>query len=167
MGTSLCVLSPMISASCISQEDVRNEDEDVAKDLENDPTQVSSSMASSPCQEAMFHEESIRVATITTVEDSSIHSTPFSSMSSIMNGEDVFLVDVHREPSLEDGFSSHESIGSKYGEVWMSSEDLSLLHTIFSCIPPPSLVEFLQVRMKMENPLLSQWHIWDSCSTFL
>ena len=49
-----------------------------------------------------------------------------------MNGEDVLLVDVHSEPSLEDGFSSHESIGLKYGEVWMSSEDLSLLLTIFS-----------------------------------
>ena len=31
MGTSLCVL-PMISASCISQEVVRNEEEEVAKD---------------------------------------------------------------------------------------------------------------------------------------
>ena len=43
-------------------------------------------------------------------------------MSSVMNGQDVLLVDVHSEPSLEDGFSSHESIGSKDGEVWMSSE---------------------------------------------
>ena len=88
-------------------------------------------MASSPCQEAMFHEESIRVVAITTAEDVSIHSTPFSSMSSIMNGEDVLLVYVHSEPSLEDGFSSHESIGSKDGEVLMSSEEISLLHTLF------------------------------------
>ena len=64
-------------------------------------------MASSPCQEAMFHEESIRVAAIITVEDLSIHSTPFSSMSSVTNGEDVLLVDVHSEPSLKDGFSQH------------------------------------------------------------
>ena len=65
-------------------------------------------MASSPCQEAMFHEESIRVASITTAEDL---LSPFSSMSSVTNGQDVLLVDVHSEPSLEDGFSSHESIG--------------------------------------------------------
>ena len=52
-------------------------------------------------------------------------------MYSVNNGKDVLLVDVHSEPSLEDGFSSHESIGSKDGEVWMSSEDLSLLHTSF------------------------------------
>ena len=52
-------------------------------------------------------------------------------MSSVMNGKDVSLVDVHSEPSLEDGFSSHESIGSKDGEVWMSSEYIALLHTIF------------------------------------
>ena len=58
MGTSLCVL-PMISASCISQEAVRNEEEEVAKDSTNYPTQVSSSMASSSCQEAMFHEDNI------------------------------------------------------------------------------------------------------------
>ena len=58
MGTSLCVL-PMISASCISREVVRNEEEEVAKDLANDPTQVSSSMASSPYQKAMFHEDRI------------------------------------------------------------------------------------------------------------
>ena len=56
---------------------------------------------------------------------------PLSSMSSVANGEDVLLVDVHSEPSLEDGFSSHESIGSKDGEVWMSIEYLSLLQTIF------------------------------------
>ena len=49
----------MISASCISQEVVRNEEEEVAKDSANYPTQVSSFVASSPCQEAMFHEESI------------------------------------------------------------------------------------------------------------
>ena len=88
-------------------------------------------MASSPCQEAMFHEESIQVAAITTAEDLSIHSTPFSSMFSVTNGQDVLLVDVHSEPSLEDGFSSHESIGLKNGHVWMSTEDLSLLHIIF------------------------------------
>ena len=52
-------------------------------------------------------------------------------MSSVTNGEDVLLVDVHSEPSLEDGFSSHESICSKYGEVWMLREYLSLLHTLF------------------------------------
>ena len=51
--------SSMISASCISQEVVRNEEEEVAKDSGNDPTQVSSSVASSPCQEAIFHEDSI------------------------------------------------------------------------------------------------------------
>ena len=126
MGTSLCVL-PMISASCISQEAVRNEEEEVAKYLANDLAQVSSSMASSPCQEDMFHEDSIRVASITNAEDLSIHSTPFSSMSSITNDVEVFLVDVHSEKSLEDGFSSHESIGSKYGEVWMSSEYISFI----------------------------------------
>ena len=59
MGTSLCVLSPMISASCIIQEVVRNEEEEVAKYSTNNPTQVSSSVASSPCQESMFHEDSI------------------------------------------------------------------------------------------------------------
>ena len=48
-------------------------------------------------------------------------------MSSVMNGQHVLLFDVHSEPSLEDGFSSHESIGSKYGEVWMSSEGISLI----------------------------------------
>ena len=83
-------------------------------------------MDSSPCQEAMFHEESIRVAAITTTKYLSIHSTPFSSMSSVTNGEDELLVDVHSEPSLEDGFSSNESIGSK-----------------MEMFPPPSLVEFL------------------------
>ena len=120
MGTSLCVLSLMISTSCISQEVVQNDEEEVARDSANDPTRVSSFVASSSCQEAIFHEDSIRVAAITTAEYLSIHSTPFSSMSSVTNGEDVFLVDVHSEPSLEDGFSSHESIGSKDGEVWMS-----------------------------------------------
>ena len=99
MGTSLCVL-PMISSSCISQEAVQNEEEEVAKDSTNDPTQVSSSVASSLCQEAMFHEESIQVSTITTAEYLSIHSTPFSSMSYVTNGEYVLLVDVHSEPSL-------------------------------------------------------------------
>ena len=49
MGTSLCVL-PMISTSCISQEAVRNEEEEVAKDSTNDPAQVSSFVVSSPCQ---------------------------------------------------------------------------------------------------------------------
>ena len=52
-------------------------------------------------------------------------------MSSVMNGEEVLLVDVHSEPSLEDGFTSHESIGSKYEEACMSSEDISLLHIVF------------------------------------
>ena len=50
-------------------------------------------------------------------------------MSSVMNGQDVLLVDVHREPSLEDGFSSHESIGSK-------NEDVS--STITSRVPSSS-----------------------------
>ena len=58
MGTSLCVL-PMILASCISQEAIQNEEEEVSKDSANYPSQVPSSVASSPCQEAMFHEESI------------------------------------------------------------------------------------------------------------
>ena len=49
MGTSLCVL-PMILASCISQEVVQNEEEEVAKGSANYPTQVSSPMDSSPCQ---------------------------------------------------------------------------------------------------------------------
>ena len=40
---------------------------------------------------------------------------PCSSMSFVTNGEDVLLVDVHSETSLEDGFSSHESIGLKDG----------------------------------------------------
>ena len=69
----------------------------------------------------MFHEERIRVASITTIE---YLLSPFSSMSSVTNGKDVLLVDVHSEPSLEDGFSSHKSIASKKGDVWMSSEDL-------------------------------------------
>ena len=101
---------------CISQEAVQNEEEEVAKDSTNFPTQVSSFVASSPCQEAMFHEESIQVASITSAEDS---LSPFSSLSSVTNGKDVLLVDVHSKPSLEDGFSSHESIGLKNGEVWM------------------------------------------------
>ena len=49
----------------------------------------------------------------------------------VTNGEDVLLVDVHSEPYLEDSFSSHVSTGSKDGEVWMPSEDISLLHTLF------------------------------------
>ena len=53
-------------------------------------------------------------------------------MSSVTNGEDVLLFDVHSESSLEDGFFSHESIGSKYGEVWISSEYLSFLHNILT-----------------------------------
>ena len=117
MGTSLCVLPPMILTSYISQEVVRNEEEEVAKYLTNDPSQVSSSMASSPCQEAIFCENSIRVIAITIAKYLSIHSTSFSSMSFTTNREDVLLVDVQSEPSLEDGFISHESIGSKYGEV--------------------------------------------------
>ena len=38
-------------------------------------------------------------------------------MSSVTNGKDVFLVDVHSEPSLQYGFYSHESIDSKNGDV--------------------------------------------------
>ena len=59
MGISLCVLPPMISASYIPQEDVRNAKEEVAKDSTNDPTQVSSFVDSSPYKEAIFHEDSI------------------------------------------------------------------------------------------------------------
>ena len=99
MGTSLCILH-MVLTSCISQEAVQNEEEEVAKYSSNDPTQDSSSGDSSSCQEAMFHEESILVSSITTVEYLSIHSTPFSSMSFVMNREYVLLVDVHSEPSL-------------------------------------------------------------------
>ena len=132
MGTSLCVLPPKILASCISQEVVRNEEEEeVARDSTNNPTHVSSSVASSLYQETIFHEDSIRVASITIAEELLIHSMSFSSMSSVTNGEYVLLFDVHSESSLEDGFFSHESIGSKYGEVWMSSEYLSLLHILF------------------------------------
>ena len=56
----------------------------------------------------------------------------FSYMSSIMNDEDGFLVGDHIEPSLEYAFSSHESIGLKYGqgEVCKSSEAISLIYTI-------------------------------------
>ena len=68
-------------------------------------------MAPSPCQEAMFHEYIIQVIAITAPKYLSIHSTIFSSMSLFTNGKDVLLVDVHSEPYLEDGFSSHESIG--------------------------------------------------------
>ena len=57
----------------------------------------------------------------------------FSSMSSITNVEDVFLFCDHSKTSLEDGFSSYESIGSKdgQGEAWNSCEDISLLHALF------------------------------------
>ena len=60
----------------------------------------------------------------------------FSSMSSITNHEDGLLVGDHSEPCLEDGFSSHESIGSEHGqgEVWNSSEYLSLIHTFASYV---------------------------------
>ena len=51
MGTSLCALPPMISASYISQEAIRNEEEELAIDSTNDPTQLASYVASSPCQE--------------------------------------------------------------------------------------------------------------------
>ena len=56
----------------------------------------------------------------------------FSSMSSITNDEYGLIVGDHSDPFLEDIFYSHESIGSKYGqgEVWKSSEDLSLIHTL-------------------------------------
>ena len=68
MGTSLCVLPPNILASCISQEVVWNEEEEVDKDSTNDPTQFCSSVCSSIFQEAIFHEYSIRVVSITIVE---------------------------------------------------------------------------------------------------
>ena len=57
----------------------------------------------------------------------------FYSMYSITNYEDGLLVGDHSEPSLEDGFSLHDIIGLKHGqgEVWKSSEYLSLLHTLF------------------------------------
>ena len=116
MGTSLCVLPPKISTSCISQEVVRNEEEEVARDLANDPARFSFSMASSLFQEAIFHEDSIQVSSINIVEELSFHSMSFSSMSSIMNDEDVLLVGDHSEPSIEYGFSSHGIIGSKYGQ---------------------------------------------------
>ena len=92
MGSSLCVLPQKVLASCISQEVVQNEEEEVDRD-----------------------------------------SVCFSSMSSITNDEYGLLVGDHSEPSLEDGFSLHESIGSKdgQGQVFKSSEDLSLLHTLF------------------------------------
>ena len=115
----------------ISHEVVQNEEEEVDRDSTNDSTQVSSSMASSLCQEAIFHEDNIQVVSINNVEYLSLHSTFFSSMSSITNDEDGLLVGDHSEPSLEYGFSSHESIGSKdgQGEVWNSSEDISLLQS--------------------------------------
>ena len=113
--TSLCVLPPMISAPCISQEAVRNKEE-VAKDSTNDPTQVSSSMASFICKEVIFHEDRIQVSFISNVEELSFHSISFSSMSSITNVEDVLLFRDHSERSPEIGFSSYESIGSKGGQ---------------------------------------------------
>ena len=58
MGTSLYVL-PMILASCICQEGVQNKEEEVAKDSTNDPNQIYSFVASSPCQEDIFHDYSI------------------------------------------------------------------------------------------------------------
>ena len=115
MRTSLCVFPPMILASCISKEAVQNEEE-VAIDLANDPTQVSSSVASSLFQEAIFHGDKIRVVSINIVEELSLHSMSFSSISSITNDEYGFLVGDHSEPSLEDGFSSHKSIGLKDGQ---------------------------------------------------
>ena len=42
----------------------------------------------------------------------------FSSMSFIANDEDEFVLGDHSDPSLEDVFSSHESIGSKNGDVF-------------------------------------------------
>ena len=80
MGTSLCVLPPKVSPSCISQEFFRNEEEDVYRDSTNDPTQVSSFEDSSLFQEAIFHEYSIRVDSINTIEELSLHSMSFSSM---------------------------------------------------------------------------------------
>ena len=76
-----------------------------------------------------FYEDNIRVVAINSVEELYLHSMSFSYMSSITNDEDGLLVGDHSEPSLEDGFSSHESIGLKDGqrEVWKSSEGLSLL----------------------------------------
>ena len=89
-------------------------------------------MASSPCDEAIFHKDNIRVAHINTIEELSLHSMFFSSMYSIMNDEDGLLVCDHIESSLGYGFSSHESIGLKYyqGKVWNSSEDIPLLHPL-------------------------------------
>ena len=54
-------------------------------------------------------------------------------MSFITNDEDEFVLGDHSDPSLEDVFSSHESIFSKCGkgEVWKLSEYISLLHTLF------------------------------------
>ena len=55
----------------------------------------------------------------------------FSLMSCIRNDEYGLLVGDHSDPSLEYWFCSHESIGSKdgQGEVWNSSEDISLLQS--------------------------------------
>ena len=47
----------------------------------------------------MFHEDSIQVAAITTVEELYFHSMYFSSMPSITDEEDVLLVYDHIEPS--------------------------------------------------------------------
>ena len=87
----------------ILHEVVQNEEEEVDRDSKNDPTQVSSSMASSLFQEAIFHEDNIQVAAINIVEYLYLHSMFSSFMSSITN-EDDFLVGDHSEPSLEDGF---------------------------------------------------------------
>ena len=76
----------------------------------------------------------------------------FSSMSSITNDEDGFLVGDHSEPSLEYGFYSHESIGSKDGEVWMSSEYLSLLHTLFPMYSSTMTSIFHSISYEDENP---------------
>ena len=113
MGNSLCVLPPKVSASCIYQETVQNEEEEVDRDSTNDPTQVSSSLF----QEDNCHEDNIQVVAINIVEELYLHSMFFSSMSSIMNDEDGFLVGDHSEPSLEHGVFSNESIGLKYGQL--------------------------------------------------
>ena len=67
-------------------------------------------------------------------------------MSSITNHEDVLLVHDHSEAFPEDGFYSYDIIGSKYGqgEVWNSSEYLSLLQTL--------LVPMYSSTMTSRNP---------------